>query len=155
MWQFCSTRYTPVNHPNRYWWEALDRPAGLANGPPAPAHGKPTLLQPHPRRQPHRRRKTASANVTCAPPATTTAATLVYFPDATCAAPTSTFEQAAPTTSKRGGSTPTPAFRSRLRIPCAGVHTFTTPLKATIGCWCLDDAAAGWGSQGKAEIGDL
>lgn len=26
MWQFCSTRYTPVNHPDRYWWEAMDRP---------------------------------------------------------------------------------------------------------------------------------
>jgi hypothetical protein len=26
MWQFCSTRYTPHNHPDRFWWEAMDRP---------------------------------------------------------------------------------------------------------------------------------
>lgn len=26
VWQFCSTRYAPVNHPDRYWWEAIDRP---------------------------------------------------------------------------------------------------------------------------------
>ena len=27
IWQFCSTRHAPVNHPDRYWWEAMDRPA--------------------------------------------------------------------------------------------------------------------------------
>ncbi len=26
VWQFCSPRYAPVNHPDRYWWEAIDRP---------------------------------------------------------------------------------------------------------------------------------
>lgn len=26
IWQFCSPRNPPVNHPDRYWWEAMDRP---------------------------------------------------------------------------------------------------------------------------------
>ena len=26
LWQFCGTRHKPHNHPDRYWWEALDRP---------------------------------------------------------------------------------------------------------------------------------
>ncbi len=26
LWQFCSPRYPAINHPDRYWWEAMDRP---------------------------------------------------------------------------------------------------------------------------------
>jgi len=26
VWQFCSPRFQPINHPDRYWWEAIDRP---------------------------------------------------------------------------------------------------------------------------------
>ncbi|MBX2997664.1 MAG: glycoside hydrolase family 140 protein [Caldilineaceae bacterium] len=147
IWQFCSTRTTPVNHPNRYWWEAMDRP-----GAAQMVHLRRLMeSRPYFSRIPDDS-LIVSANGASGEHLSATRDrdgryAFVYFPDAV--------REAVIDLSKISGrvkawwyDTHTGISQEIGDFPNSGEERFTTPLEWHDWVLVLDDASAGFGKPG-------
>jgi hypothetical protein len=148
VWQFCSDRYPPVNHPDRYWWEAIDRPGAahmvhlrrLLESRPffTRAPDDSLIVSPN----------GSGAAHLCATRAEDGRYALVYFPDAVRSATVDLGKVTG--TEVRAWFYDPHTGRSQVVGEYAdkGPREFTTPLEWHDWVLVLDDAAAGFPAPG-------
>jgi hypothetical protein len=147
IWQFCSTRYTPVNHPNRYWWEAMDRP-----GAAQMVHLRQLMeSRPYFSRIPDdsliRSENGAGGEHLTATRDRDGRYAMVYFPDAVRSA-TIDLSQISGPLKAWWYDTHTGLSQQIGEFPNAGEQRFTTPLEWHDWVLVLDDRSAGFAAPG-------
>lgn len=148
IWQFCSPRNPTVNHPDRYWWEAIDRPGAaqmiylrrlLESRPYFNRISDDSLIVSENGAGGKHMSATRSDDGSYA---------LIYFPDAVPSATIDLSKLNGPTLNAWWYDTHTGLAQRIGELPNQGTHTFTVPLEWHGWVLVLDEAAAGFAAPG-------
>lgn len=148
IWQFCSPRYTPVNHPDRYWWEAMDRP-----GAKQMVHLRQLMeSRPYFSRVPDDSLIISENGEgrlhQCATRNDDGRYAMVYFPDAVQTATIDLSKISGPAVKAWWYDTHTGLTELIGELPNQGSRSFSTPLEWHSWVLVLDDASAGFAAPG-------
>jgi hypothetical protein len=148
IWQFCSPRYTPVNHPDRFWWEAMDRPGAA----------QMIYLRRLMESRPYFSRVPDDSLIVsengagglhmCATRNEDGRYAMIYFPDAVQTAVIDLSKISGPTVKAWWYDTHTGLAELIGELPKQGSRSFTTPLEWHGWVLVLDDATAGFAAPG-------
>ena len=150
IWQFCSPRYTPVNHPACYWWEAMDRPGAA----------QMVYLRRLMESRPYFNRVPDDSLIVspngagglhmCATCSEDGRYAMAYFPDAVQTASIDLRKISGSSVKAWWYDTHTGLAQLIGELPNHGTRTFNAPLEWHSWVLVLDDASAGFAAPGAA-----